>query len=203
MTWLSITEDMLNAFRTDLKKVYKFTSIDSIHNKPEPVILPTPAPVTPTSLASQSPFDLFKRGIKRDFASFPTLKDDKQNDQWHRTFSNLARSQDISDVLDENYTPVTTADKDLFTEKLKFLYAVLESKVETAKSKAIIRSHEKDYDAQKSYAELKNYHLASNTALFSTNKIMVYLTSAHINHGSWHGSIENFIINWQNPFRLY
>jgi hypothetical protein len=92
-------------------------------------------------LTSQSPVDLFKRGIKRDFASFPTLKDDNQNDQWHCTFSKLAWAQDLSDVLDENYSPVTTADKDLFAEKQKFLYAVLEAKVETAKGKAIIHRH--------------------------------------------------------------
>jgi hypothetical protein len=42
-----------------------------------------------------------------------------------------------------------------------------------------------------------------NTALFGANKIMEYLTSARINDGSWHGSVENFIINWQNQFRLY
>jgi hypothetical protein len=100
-----------------------------------------------------------------------------------RTFSNLARAQDLSDVLDENYVPVTTPDRDLFTEKQKFLYAVLEVKVEMAKGKAIIRSHEKNYDAQKAYAELKNYHLTSNTALFGANKIMEYLTSARINGG--------------------
>jgi hypothetical protein len=87
--------------------------------------------------------------------------------------------------------------------KTEVLYAVLEAEVETAKAKAIIRSHEKDYDAQKDYAELKNYHLTYNTALFSANKIMEYLTSARINDGSWHGSIESFIINWQNQFRLY
>jgi hypothetical protein len=146
---------------------------------------------------------LFKRGIKRDFASFPTLKDDKQNGQWHRTFSNLAWAQDLSDISDENYIPINTADKDLFAEKQKFLYAVLEAKVETAKGKAIMHSHEKDYDVQKAYAELKNYHLTSNTALFSANKTMEYLTSARINDGSWHGSVENFIINWQNQFCLY
>jgi hypothetical protein len=32
---------------------------------------------------------------------------------------------------------------------------------------------------------------------------MEYLTSARINDGSWHGSVENFIINWQNQFHLY
>jgi hypothetical protein len=198
--WLSITDDMLNEFRTDLTQVNK---IDYIYNKPAPVVLPTPIQIPSTSLTSQSAVDLFKHGIKRDFASFPTLKDNKQNDQWHHTFSNLARAQDLSDVLDENYIPITTADKDLFAEKQKFLYALLEAKVETAKVKAIICSHKKDYDAQKAYAELKNYHLTSNTALFSANKIMEYLMSARINDGSWHGSVENFIINWQNQFRLY
>jgi hypothetical protein len=130
---------MLNEFRTDLTQVYKFNSIDSIHNKPTQVILPTPVPITPTSLTSHSAVDMFKRGIKRDFASFPTLKDDKQNDQWHWTFSNLARAQDLSDVLDKHYVPANTVDKDLFAEKQKFLYAVLEAKVETAKGKAATR----------------------------------------------------------------
>jgi hypothetical protein len=32
---------------------------------------------------------------------------------------------------------------------------------------------------------------------------MEYLTSACINDGSWHRSVKNFIINWQNQFRLY
>jgi hypothetical protein len=128
------------------------------------------------------------------------LKDNKKNDQWHRTFSNLSR---LSDVLDENYTPVTTSDIDLFAEKQKFLYAVLEAKVESAKGKSIIHSHKKKFHAQKAYAELKTYHLTSNAALFSANKIMEYLTSARINVGSWHGSVENFIINWQNQFGLY
>jgi hypothetical protein len=138
---------MINEFRTDLTQVYKFNSVDSMHNKPAPVILPAPVPVTPISLPSQAPVNLFKRGIKRDFASFPALKDNKQNDQWHRTFSNLARAQDLSDVLDEKYTTVTPVDKDLFAKKQKFLYAVLDAKVEMAKGKAIICSHEKKFDA--------------------------------------------------------
>jgi hypothetical protein len=54
--WLSVTEDMLNKFRTDLTQVYKFNSVD--------LKLPPPVPVTPTSLPSQSPVDLFKRGVK-------------------------------------------------------------------------------------------------------------------------------------------
>jgi hypothetical protein len=57
--------------------------------------------------------------------------------------------------------PTTSAEYELFQEKLKYVYAILESKVETAKSKAIIHTHESKYDAQKAYAELHEYHLKS------------------------------------------
>jgi hypothetical protein len=39
--------------------------------------------------------------------------------------------------------------------------------------------------------------------MFSANKIMEYLTTVCINDGSWHRTLENFIINWQEQFRHY
>jgi hypothetical protein len=72
------------------------------------------------------------------------LKDEKNNDQWHRTFTNIARAQDLSDVL-----------HDLFWEKQKFLHAALEIKIENARGKTIIHKYENTYDAQKSYGELE------------------------------------------------
>jgi hypothetical protein len=91
---------------------------------------------------------MFKRGIKRDPSVYPVLKDELYNDSWHRSFANQARAQDVSDVLDAAYLPVTPVETELFQEKQKFLYAVLESKVETAKGKAIIRKHEGTFNAQ-------------------------------------------------------
>jgi hypothetical protein len=104
--------------------------------------------------------DLFKRG-KRDPSVYPTLKDKLWNDNWHRSFANQARAQDLSDVLNAAYVPTTSAEYDLFQEKQKYLYAVLESKAETAKGKAIIHKHESTFDAQKAFAELQNHHLIS------------------------------------------
>jgi hypothetical protein len=98
--WLLVTDKMLAEFRTDLTQIYKFNSVDSIYTTPLPA---TPsllsAATTPSSLLSQSPVDLLKRGIKCDFNAFPTLKDEKNNDQWHCTFTNVAQAQDLSDVL--------------------------------------------------------------------------------------------------------
>jgi hypothetical protein len=118
--------------------------------------------------------------------------------------TNQARAQDVSDVLDAAYSPATPAETDLFQEKQKYLYAFLESKVETAKGKAIIRKHESAFDAQKAYAEsLHEHHLKSTKASLCSVKILGCITSAKIGDGSWHGTAENFILNWQEQIRLY
>jgi hypothetical protein len=137
--WLSIMDNMLSEFRTYLTQIYKFNFVDSIHTTPPSATSsPLSAATISSSLSSQSPVDLFKRGIKRDFNAFLTLKDENNNDQWHRTLINMACAQDLSDVLNPKYVPQTTTAYDLFWEKHKFLYAVLEAKVETAKGKSII-----------------------------------------------------------------
>jgi hypothetical protein len=111
---------MLAEFRTDLMQIYRFNSVDTIYAH----ISTTPSPLSAgASLSSQSPVDLFKRGIKRDFNAFPTLKDEKNNDQRHHTLTNMAQAQDLSDVLNPKYVPLTTAAYNLFWEKQKFLYA--------------------------------------------------------------------------------
>jgi molybdate-binding protein len=79
--------------------------------------------------------------------------------------------------LNLKYVPFTTTEYDLFWEKQKFLYAVLETKVETAKGKSIICQYEHTHDAQKAYAKLEEYHLMSNSALFAANEIMEYPTT--------------------------
>jgi hypothetical protein len=112
----------------------------------------------------------------------------------------MAYAQDLSDFLNPKYVPLTTAAYDLFWEKQNFLYAVLEAKVETAKGKSIICEYKSSYVAQKAYEKLKQHHLMSNSAMFSANKIMEYLMTVHINNGSWHGSLENFLINRQEQF---
>jgi hypothetical protein len=107
--WLSITDGMLSEFRTDVTQVYKFNSIDSIHTTlPSATPSPLSAATISLSLSSQSPVDLFKRGIKQDFNASPTLKDKKNNDQWHRTLTNMAHAQDLSDICNPKYIPQTT-----------------------------------------------------------------------------------------------
>jgi hypothetical protein len=107
-------------------------------------------------------------------------------------------AQDLTDALSAAYVPAA-AEYDLFQEKQKYLYAVLESKVETTKGKAIIHKHEGSFDAHKVYAVLQYHHL---TASLSSVKILGYITLAKIGDGSWHGTTENFILKWQEQIHL-
>jgi hypothetical protein len=54
-----------------------------------------------------------------------------------------------------------------------------------------------------SYAELQEHHLKSTKASLSAVKILGYITSAKIGEGSWHGTAENFILNWQEQTHFY
>jgi hypothetical protein len=201
--WRNITQDDFDQFCCNTMYTRRFASLASL-GSPAPLASSfIPAPTPTTSHSAPSPVDLFKRGIKHDPSVYPTLKDELWNDNWHRSFANQARAQDLSDVLNAAHVPTTSVESDLFQEKQKFLYAVLESKVETAKGKAIIHKYERSFNAQKAYAELQTHHLTSTKASLSSVKILGYITSAKIGDGSWHGTAENFILNWKEQIRLY
>jgi hypothetical protein len=76
-------------FRSNLAYTTKFGFISTLVTKQ--TSLPTISSSS-TPYSGQSPVDFFKRCIKRDPSVFPTLKDEKFNDQWHRAFANQARA---------------------------------------------------------------------------------------------------------------
>jgi hypothetical protein len=162
-----------------------------------------PISTSPAPTKVQTQAELFRRGIKKDPSLFPTLKDEKFNDNWHRSFVNQARAQDVSQVLDASYEASTDEEKELFTEKQKYVYAVLEAKVLTDRGKAIVREHEDDFDAQKVYQKLKEHHLRSTKAMIESSTILSYITSVRLGSGEWQGTTESFILHWQNQVRLY
>ena len=153
--WMALTQQDFDLFRV----------------KMTPVGMTTVGPLNPAGNQAMSagtgnpnthrytPADNFHRGIKRDTNLIEVLKEEKFNDTWHRTFYTQARAQDLMEVLDAAYVPTTQEEKDLFNEKQKYVYAVLEMKVFTDRGKGFIREHENNYDAQKAYIKPINHHL--------------------------------------------
>ena len=73
---------------------------------PEPVIF---GPISSSRPTGYSPAATelmgFKKGIKREIAAYPSLKDDRYFDGFKRSLFIVAKTHECSDVVDLNYTP--------------------------------------------------------------------------------------------------
>ena len=113
-------------------------------------------------LSKFSPADIFRRGIKHDSSLFPTLKNEKLNDSWHRSFTTQAQAQDVSEVLDVAYNSNNDEECDFFQEKQIILFMLIwRPKYSLTMVKAFFRKHENEFDAQAVYKKLVDHHLCS------------------------------------------
>ena len=179
-----------------------------VHYNPDAVIpLQTPSPLPPLGLHASprvrdSVFD-FKKGIKRDAMSFTVLKENKQWDSAHRTLKAQAKYQDVDDILDPNYVPNPGEATALFEEKQKYMYTIFERILQTEDGRVIVRSHDKDQNAQLIYSELVQVMTRSTEAMMCSSELLSYLTHASIVDGSWRGTAKTFVLNWIDQLRQY
>ena len=80
----------------------------------------------------------FGKGIKREEAAYPTLKDEWYLDSFSRSLYITAKSHECEDVLDPGYTP-SNSEKVLFEAKQVFMFSVLDKHLLTDMGKTIVR----------------------------------------------------------------
>ena len=81
-----------------------------------------PAPQPTMAIATQprpapkqaDPVSDFKKGIKRNAAVYPIIKDQNQWVNWNRTVISQARAHDVQEVFDITYRPTTHEETQLF-----------------------------------------------------------------------------------------
>ena len=154
--WTSITKEEFDTFRSSsdyLKARSGHSDAVNFALLGPPSTSSTTGSTSSTTHSYLSSEDMFKRGIKRDQTLFPTLKDERFHDSWHRTFENQAHAQGVAEVIDPNYTPSSQSEINVFKLMQTFMYAVLETKVLTSKGKEIVRKYEGTKDAQAAYKE--------------------------------------------------
>ncbi|HEY9301115.1 MAG TPA: hypothetical protein VIQ31_33095, partial [Phormidium sp.] len=111
--WLALKVEDFDEWRIGVGIDYK--SISS----------PSHAPNVPSVVNTQKmELESFKRSIKRDATIYPTLREDKDWDNWNRAMLSLARTHDVSEIFDPKYVP-TNDTKDLFDQKQMFMYSIL------------------------------------------------------------------------------
>ena len=116
---------------------------------PEPVIsgpIPSPRPTgySPAAIELMG----FKKGIKREIAAYPSLKDERYFDGFKRSLFIVAKNE-CSEVLDPKYTPGSEPEEqELFEAKQTFMFSVFNANLQTDMGKTIVRRHLAYTDAQ-------------------------------------------------------
>ena len=147
--------------------------------------------------------ETFKKSIKKDRSTYPTLREDKQWDKWNRSIKALARTHDCEEVFDTNYVPVGNDQEAAFQEKQKFIYSVFEDKVLTNTGKTLVRKFEETYDAQSIYKGLLHHSKESTQATIDIAELLTYITTVKLHKISWKGTYYAFILHWCDKLRLY
>ena len=192
---ISISFEDCEIFRKDPDNKTRASQDDDIRS-PVPRSL-----LSSNQTSSCTPAENFKKSIKRDATLFPTFKDGKHWNNWRRSTLAIARAQDAGDVLDDDYSPLSDPENDLFTEKKKFMHSVFASALQTDIGKKYVREHESDYDAQEVYEKVVDFYTTSTKASVNAADILSYITTAKIE--TWKGTSESFVLHWQDQIRSY
>ena len=103
----------------------------------------------------------FRKGIKREETSYPTLKDERYFDSLSGSLYITAKSHECDDVLDPDYTS-SNSEKELFEAKQIFMFSVLDKHLLTDISKNIVSKYVHTTDAQSVWKNFQEHMRSSS-----------------------------------------
>ena len=171
-------------------------------NGPEPVptgSIPSSRPTgySPAALALMG----FKKGIKREIASYPSLKDERYFDGLKRSLFIVAKTHECNDVLDPHYTPGSEPEeKELFEAKQTLMFSVFNANVQTDMGKTIVRRYLANTDAQAVWKELCEHMRTSSKGASEKRRLTQYVTNTVLDD-NFKGTTEQFVLHFNEQYR--
>ena len=140
--------------------------IQNLPDPHEPVPVPS-GPITSSKPTGYSTAAIelmeFKKGIKREIAAYPSLKDERYFDGFKRSLFIVIKSHECNEVLDPTYNPGSDPEQqELFEAKQTLMFMVFNAKLQTDMGKTIVRRHLDTTDAQPVWRELSEHMRTSS-----------------------------------------
>ena len=167
---------------------------------PEPVIsgpIPSPRPTgySPAAIVLMG----FKKGIKREIAAYPSLKDERYFDGFKRSLLLVTKTHECSE--DPRYTPGSEPEeKELFEAKQTFMFSVFNANLQTDMEKTIVRRHLASTDAQAVWKELSEHMRTSSKGASEKRRLTQYVTNTVLDD-NFKGTTEQFVLHFNEQFR--
>ena len=184
-----------------MSRTYLIQNI-SIPNGPEPV-LSGPIPSSRPTGYSPGALELmgFKKGIKREIAAYPSLKDERYFDGFKRSLFIVAKTHECNEVLDPNYTPGSEPEeKELSEAKQNFMFSVFNANLQTDMGKTIVRRHLANTDAQAVWKELSEHMTTSSKGASEKRRLTKYVSNTVLDD-NFKCTTEQFVLHFNEQFR--
>ena len=143
----------------------------------------------------------FKKGIKREIAAYPSLRDERYFDGFKRSLLIVAKAHECNEVLDPNYTQGSAPDEQqLFEVKQTFIFSVFNANLQTDMRKTIVRRHLANTDAQSVWKELSEHMRTSSKGASEKRRLTQYVTNTVLDD-NFKGTTEQFVLHFSEQFR--
>ena len=169
---------------------------------PQPVIF---GPISSSRPTGYSPAAIeligFKKGIKREIAAYPSLKDERYFDGFKRSLFIVTKTHECSKDLDPDYNLGSEPEEqELFEAKQTFMFSVFNANLQTDMGKTIVRRHSASTDAQAVWKELSEHMRTSSKGSSEKRRLTQYVTNTVL-HDNFKGTTEQFVLHFIEQFR--
>ena len=178
-----------------------------IQNLPDPHG-PEPVPSGPISSSRRTGYSPaaielmgFKKGIKREIAAYPSLKDERYFDGFKRSLFIVAKTHECNEVLDPTYNPGSEPDElELFEANQTPMFSVFNANLQTDMGKTIARRYLDTFDAQSVWKELSEHMRTSSRGASEKGRLTQYVTNTVLDDNS-KGTTVQFVLHFNEQFR--
>ena len=169
---------------------------------------PEPVPSGPISSSRPTGYSTaamelmgFKKGTKREIATYPFLKDERYFDSFKRSLFIVSKSHKCNEVLDPTYTPGSEPEQqELFEAKQTFMFSVFSAILQTDMGKTIVRRHLATTDAQSVWRELSQHMRTSSKGASEKRRPTQCVTNTFLDD-KFKGTTEQFVFHFNEQLR--
>ena len=190
------TPDEWSQQTSTMLRTYLIQNLPTPHG-PEPVPSGPISSSRPTGYSAAA-IELmgFKKGIKREIAAYPSLKDERYFDGFKRSLFIVAKTHECNEVLDPTYNPGSEPEEqELFEAKQTFMFSVFNANLQTDMGR-----HLANTDAQSVWKELSGHMRTSSKGASGERRLTQYFTNTVLDD-NFKGTTEQFVLHFNEQFR--
>ena len=141
----------------------------------------------------------FRKAIKREETSYPTLKDERYFDSFSRSLYITAKKHECDEVLDPEYTP-SISEKEIFEAKQVFMFSVSDKHLLTDMGITIARKYVHTTDAQSEWKHFQENMKSSSKEASEKRRLTQYVANTVLDD-NYNSTTEQFVLHFNEQFR--